>query len=286
LSGYGKEDDSGLVRLFTPGNESAVHDNGKLDVATEDRLTPTVTPNEIKKVGFIGLGAMGLGMATSLIKGGFQVSGYDLSPKPVLKFLSAGGKAEAANSPTEAASHADIVVLMVQAASQVEDVLFGSGNVAERLPIGAVVIISSTVAPSFARKIDTRLRDLGKDLCLVDAPVSGGVAKAAEGLLTVSLRPDSRITTHRVEQIICSATKTAMSKATPVLLAMSGKPENIYFVGGGVGAASSVKLINQLLAGVHIVAAAEAMAFGAKMGLETQKSIRDHQKCRWRKLDV
>ncbi|PMD38612.1 3-hydroxyisobutyrate dehydrogenase [Hyaloscypha variabilis F] len=255
LSGYGKEDDSGLVRLFTPGNESAVHDNGKLDVATEDRLTPTLTPNEIKKVGFIGLGAMGLGMATSLIKGGFQVSGYDLSPKPVLKFLSAGGKAEAANSPTEAASHADIVVLMVQAASQVEDVLFGSGNVAERLPIGAVVIISSTIAPSFARKIDTRLRDLGKDLCLVDAPVSGGVAKAAEGLLT----------------IICSATKTAMSKATPVLLAMSGKPENIYFVGGGVGAASSVKLINQLLAGVHIVAAAEAIAFGAKMGLETQK---------------
>jgi len=189
LSGYGKEDDSGLVRLFTPGVESAVHDKGKNDTTPDDRLTPTITTNEIKKIGFIGLGAMGLGMATSLIKGGFQVSGYDLAQKAVSKLLLGGRHAEAANSPAHAASGADVLILMVQTPSQVEDVLFGSGDVAETLPTGAVVVLSSTVAPSFARKMNTRLRDLGKGLHLVDAPVSGGVAKAAKGLLTVSIYP-------------------------------------------------------------------------------------------------
>jgi hypothetical protein len=79
----------------------------------------------------------------------------------------------------------------------------------------------------------------------------------------------SKTSAHH-EQIICSATSTAMSKANPLLVAMSGKSENIYYVEGDVGAASSIKLINQLLAGVHIVAAAEAVAFGAKLGLDTQ----------------
>ena len=185
LRGYGKEDDSGLVRLFTPGSGSAVHNQANKDMS-DNKLTPTVTPNEINKVGFIGLGAMGIGMATCLVKAGFHVSGYDISPGPISEFLSCGGKAVAAESPAEAALDANVLIVVVQNASQVEDVLFGSGNAAENLPIGAVVILNSTVPPSFTRKLNTRLQDLGKQLCLIDAPVSGGVAKAADGLLTVS----------------------------------------------------------------------------------------------------
>jgi NAD binding domain of 6-phosphogluconate dehydrogenase len=186
LHGYGKEDDSGLVRLFTPGSDCAVHEGAKTKEMTDDRLTPTITPNEIRKIGFIGLGAMGIGMATSLLKSGFNVSGYDIFPGRISEFLECGGKATAAESPAEAALDADILVLMVQTASQVDDVLFGSGNAAEKLPIGSVVILNSTVSPSFARELSSRLQDLGKELYLVDAPVSGGVTRAADGLLTVS----------------------------------------------------------------------------------------------------
>jgi 3-hydroxyisobutyrate dehydrogenase-like beta-hydroxyacid dehydrogenase len=185
LHGYSKEDDSGLVRLFTPQSASAVHDQARTEVS-ENSLTPTVTPNEINKVGFIGLGAMGLGMATCLVKAGFHVSAYDISPGPISEFLSCGGKATAADSPGTAALDANALIVMVQSASQVEDVLFGSGKAAEKLPIGAVVILNSTVPPSFTRKLNCRLQDLGRQLYLVDAPVSGGVTKATAGLLTVS----------------------------------------------------------------------------------------------------
>jgi 3-hydroxyisobutyrate dehydrogenase-like beta-hydroxyacid dehydrogenase len=185
LQGYGKEDDSGLVRLFTPQSGSGVHDQAKEEVS-DDRLTPTVTPNEINKVGFIGLGAMGIGMATCLVKAGFHVSGYDVSPRQISAFVSCGGEATGANSPAEAALDANVLVVVVQNALQVEDVLFGSGNAAEKLPIGAVVILNSTVPPSFVRKLNARLQDLGRQLHLVDAPVSGGVTKAADGHLTVS----------------------------------------------------------------------------------------------------
>jgi 3-hydroxyisobutyrate dehydrogenase-like beta-hydroxyacid dehydrogenase len=173
------------VRLFTPQCSSAVHDQANKETL-DHKLTPTVTPNEIDKVGFIGLGAMGLGMATSLVKAGFHVCGYDVSPHPITEFVAAGEKAEAASSPAEAALDAKVMILMVQNASQVEDVLFGSGKAAEKLPSGAVVILNSTVPPSFTRSLRSRLLDLGKELDLVDAPVSGGVTKAANGQLTVS----------------------------------------------------------------------------------------------------
>jgi 3-hydroxyisobutyrate dehydrogenase-like beta-hydroxyacid dehydrogenase len=183
--GYGKEDDSGLVRLFTQ-SASAVHDQAIKD-SPDHKLTPTVTPNEIDKIGFIGLGAMGLGMATSLVKAGFNVYGYDISPFPIAKFSRVGIKAAAANSPAEAALDAEVLILMVQNASQVEDVLFGSGKAVEKLPVGAIVILNSTVPPSFTHSLRRRLLDLGKELDLVDAPVSGGVTKAACGQLTVSV---------------------------------------------------------------------------------------------------
>ncbi|KAF6831396.1 ketose-bisphosphate aldolase class-ii family protein [Colletotrichum plurivorum] len=252
--GFGTDDDAGLVRVFLPGSPNAVKEQaGQLN--TQEKLTPSSTPLEISKIGMIGLGAMGQGMAGSLVRAGFAVQGYDVYGPAVDKFVSGGGKASKAGSPAEAAEGADILVLMVQNAAQADDVLFGAGKAAETLPDGAIVILSSTVPPSFVRELESKLTNLGKGISLIDAPVSGGVVRAANGTLT----------------IICSGDDAIISKANAPLMAMTGTVANLCHVQGGVGAASSVKLINQLLAGVHIAAAAEAMAFAARLGLDTRR---------------
>ncbi|TDZ67775.1 L-threonate dehydrogenase [Colletotrichum trifolii] len=252
--GYGTDDDSSLVRVFLPGSPNLVKEQaGQLN--TQEKLTPSSTPLEIAKIGMIGLGAMGQGMAGSLVRAGFAVQGYDVYGPAIDKFVAGGGNATKANSPAEAAKGADILVLMVQNAVQAEDALFGAGKAAESLPDGAIVILSSTVPPSFVRELESKLINLGKGVSLIDAPVSGGVVRAANGTLT----------------IICSGEDAVITKVSSPLLAMTGTSNNLCHVQGGVGAASSVKLINQLLAGVHIAAAAEAMAFAARLGLDTRR---------------
>lgn len=184
--GFGREDDAGLVRVFIPQSPSAVHDLSKNAVATQS-LSPSLTPVEINKVGFVGLGAMGIGMATSLAKAGFAVCGYDIYQPSVEKFLKLGEKTSGAQTPAEAAADAQVLVLMVQNAVQAEDVLFGSGKAAGSLPNDSMIILSSTVPPSFVRSLRSKLVALGRNIDLVDAPVSGGVVRAANGQLTVFL---------------------------------------------------------------------------------------------------
>ncbi|KAG9250325.1 3-hydroxyisobutyrate dehydrogenase [Emericellopsis atlantica] len=251
--GYGSEDDAALVKLFLQDG----HVTSKIEQTAHDgaQLTPVTTPVEIAKVGFIGLGAMGQGMAASLARGGFDVHGYDVWKPSIDKFVSTNAKATAAESPAMAAKDADILLLMVQNAAQAEDVLFGSGKAAAALPDGAVVILASTVPPSFARKLKGMLGDLGRNIGMLDCPVSGGVVRAANGTL----------------MIICSGDEPMVEKAHSAILSMTGTPTNLCRVKGGVGAASSVKMINQLLAGVHIAAAAEAMALAARLGLDTRE---------------
>ncbi|UNI16055.1 hypothetical protein JDV02_002530 [Purpureocillium takamizusanense] len=251
--GYGAEDDSGLVRLYLPTTRDLVRDCAK-SVKLKEALTPGGSPLDISKIGVIGLGAMGHGMAASLIRAGFPVHGYDVSPQAMERFATSNLNAKAAGSPCEAMRDADVVILMVQNASQVEQVLFGHDNNADALSDGAIVILSSTVPPSFTRELGAKLKALARGIWLVDAPVSGGVVRAANGTLT----------------IICSGEDLVLAKVNSVLLAMTGKASNLCHVEGGVGAASSVKLVNQLLAGVHIAAAAEAMAFAARLGLDTR----------------
>lgn len=183
--GLGREDDAGLIRVFLPQSPSAVNGLSKPGVVNQD-LSPNLTPVEINKVGFIGLGAMGIGMAKSLVKAGFPVCGYDIYPPSVENFLKCGGKASGAQTPADAAIDAQALILMVQNAAQAEDVLFGSGKAANSMPSGSVVILSSTVSPSFVRGLRARLVGLGRNIDLVDAPVSGGVVRAANGQLTVS----------------------------------------------------------------------------------------------------
>ncbi|XP_024530101.1 uncharacterized protein LOC9660286 [Selaginella moellendorffii] len=199
------------------------------------------------KVAFIGLGAMGFGMASTLVRSGFQVQGYDISEPAMQRFCEIGGSSS--SSPAHAAQDASILIVMVTNSDQADAVLFGSNGAAAVVPEGAVIVICSTVAPGYIRKLDKKLTE--RKLYLVDAPVSGGVARAANGTLT----------------IMAAGSKVAFDKAMPVLSAMS---EKLYIIDGGIGAGSSVKMVNQLLAGVHIAASAEAMAFAARVGLNTR----------------
>ncbi|KAG4291288.1 hypothetical protein FPRO06_03174 [Fusarium proliferatum] len=257
--GYGVEHVSSLVKLFKPQHQNAtpIDATGNYTSKPSADVTPPKTPPSVATIGMVGLGAMGQGMAQSLVRAGFSVQGYDVWAPSVEKFAASGpsGISIAASSPGDAAKGTAALILMVQNAVQAWDVLFGAGKAAEELSDGAAVILSSTVPPSEARRIGDKLESLGRGLSLVDAPVSGGVARAAKGDLTM----------------ICSGTDSALGSVRGIILAMAGKESNIYNVKGGVGAASSAKLINQLLAGVHIATAAEALALASRLGLDTQQ---------------
>ena len=260
-----------------------------------------MSQEETKKgrVGVVGLGAMGFGMATSLVRAGFDVAGFDLSAEAVEKFVAAGGRAAPGVGPKSAqriafhllsAETADVkrlvnalvavkervrfcsvcgnvaeedrcricrdprrddaVVCVVVNAAQTEDVLFGAGGVAAALPEGAVFISCATMAPEAACALAARLTATGRHY--LDAPISGGAKKAAEGALTV----------------LASGAPAAVDKARPVLAAMAA---TVHELGDEPGTAAAFKMVNQLLAGVHIAAACEAITFAAKLGLDIRK---------------
>ena len=200
---------------------------------------------EKPKVGVIGLGAMGMGVARSLLRAGFPVIACDVR-KEALDAIAAEGATVAA-TPAALGRQVSVVVVLVVNADQTEQVLFGQDGAATTLSPGALVIASSTVAPEFAERLGARLEAQG--LLLLDAPVSGGAAKAATGQMT----------------IMSSGTAAAYAKAEEVLAAIAAK---VYRLGDRPGMGSKVKTINQLLAGVHIAAAAEAMALGIRAGVD------------------
>ena len=199
------------------------------------------------KIGFVGLGAMGLPMAINLVKAGHDVSGFDFNSTALDKLAVAGG--QAAESAAAAASGADFLVLMVVNGGQAHDVLFGAGKAADALSPGACVIACCTQAPDQARSLGEALAE--RQLLLLDAPVSGGVAGAEGGTLS----------------IMASAPARVFNKARPLLDAMG---RNIFHVGEEHGAGSTAKLINQLLCGVHIAAAAEALQLAEAAGVDPQ----------------
>ena len=196
-------------------------------------------------VGLIGLGAMGHGMARSLRRAGFAPRVFDLRGEVAAAFARDGGTACA--SAAELAAACEVVVSVVVDAAQTEDLLFGSGGVAGAMRPGSVFVMCSTVDPNRSIALEARLAERG--LLYLDAPISGGAAKAASGQMTM-------MTSGRPE---------AYAKCEPVLDAMAAK---VYKLGDRAGAGSKVKIINQLLAGVHIAAAAEAMALGLREGVD------------------
>lgn len=201
-----------------------------------------------KRVGFIGLGAMGSGMSTSLLRAGIAVRGYDISPTAITRLVEAGG--EAATSPADAATNADALLLMVVNGEQAEKALFGEDGAADVLGPESVILLCSTVSPAFVRNLSQRLA--ARNLHLLDAPVSGGTARAAIGKLS----------------IMAAGSSVAFERAAPFLNALA---ENIYRMGDEPGQGATMKLVNQVLAGIHIAAAAEAVALGSKAGIDPNR---------------
>jgi putative dehydrogenase len=198
-----------------------------------------------RQVGVIGLGAMGGGMARSLRRAGFPVSVFDLRAEAAQAFAAEGGAA--CTSAAELASRSDVVVSVVINAAQTEDLLFGTGAVAGAMKPGSAFVMCSTVDPAWSAALEERLAERG--LLYLDAPISGGAAKAAAGQITM----------------MTSGRPLAYESCGDVLDAMAAK---VYRLGDRAGAGSKVKVINQLLAGVHIAAAAEAMALGLREGVD------------------
>lgn len=196
-------------------------------------------------VGVIGLGAMGGGMAASLRAAGHQVRVMDARPGVAAAFAATGGVACA--SPAELAGQCAVVISVVVNAAQTEAVLFGENGCASAMQPGSVFVMCSTVDPGWSAALEARLAEKG--ILYLDAPISGGAAKAAAGQITM----------------MTSGKPEAYEKCGPLLDAMAAK---VYRLGDRAGAGSKVKVINQLLAGVHIAAAAEAMALGLREGVD------------------
>ena len=195
-------------------------------------------------VGLIGLGAMGLGMAKSLRRRGFEVHVYDIRREAAEAFAAEGGVVCA--TPAAAGAACEVVFCVVVNAEQTESVLFGKDGAAAAMKPGSVFALCSTVLPAYAVGLGARLEAM--DLLFLDAPISGGPARAASGEMTM----------------MTSGKPAAYTKCDAMLSAMAAK---VYKLGDAPGNGSKVKIINQLLAGVHIAAAAEAMALGIREGV-------------------
>ena len=210
----------------------------------------STTPQR-QKVGLVGLGAMGRGMASSLRRAGFDLHVFDVRAEAAQAFAKEGGTACA--TLAELGARCDVVVSVVVNAAQTESVLFGEsggsgeGGCAAAMKPGSVFVMCSTVDPNWSIALEARLAALG--VLYLDAPISGGAARAASGEMTM----------------MTAGTPAAYAKCEPLLNAMAAK---VYKLGDRAGAGSKVKIINQLLAGVHIAAAAEAMALGLREGVD------------------
>jgi 3-hydroxyisobutyrate dehydrogenase len=191
------------------------------------------------QLGVIGLGSMGMGAACSALRAGVSTWGCDTRTSVREQFTAEGGKAVA--TPRELAAHCQVVLVLVLNAVQTEEVLV------EHLSAGSVVICSATVDPALPPQWEARLAERG--LWLIDGPVSGGARKAAEGQMTV----------------MASGKPEAFAAAGTLMQAFAGK---VYRLGDQAGIGSTVKMVNQHLAGVHIAIACEAMALGLRAGAD------------------
>ena len=196
-------------------------------------------------LGVIGLGTMGYGAAISAQRRGFSTVGLDISPANIKRFTDTGGKV--ASDIASLTVECDAFLILVVNAAQTEAVLFGDNGLAAHAKPGSVIIAAATVDPSLPPVWEKQLNDCG--LHFIDGPVSGGAVKAEAGEMTV----------------MASGKPEAFSVAHDVLEAYAGK---VYRLGDQAGPGSTVKMVNQHLAGVHIAAACEAMALGIKAGAD------------------
>lgn len=201
--------------------------------------------SHLTRVGWLGLGAMGAPMARRLAASGTEVVGYDVDSARLASLASDG--IGAADSPAGAADGADVLAVMVATPAQASDVLFGPDGAVAALPPSALILVMATIGPEAIGAIAARTKGLG--VGLVDAPVSGGVARADAGelLFMVSGEPGQ------------------VAAVRPLIDVMAAQ---VAIAGPNAGDGQRLKLVNQLLCGVHIAAAAEALAFAEAIGLD------------------
>ena len=195
------------------------------------------------KVGFIGLGGIGKPMAINVARAGFELTVCDLREGPVNELTTLG--ATAAASPREVAKNSNIILASLPSNEASIQVALGPKGVLDGTEPGDIYIELSTISPEVVQRIGSAARDVGVDV--IDAPVSGGIAQREAGTLSVMAGGES----------------APLERARPVLQAFG---ERIFHT-GGPGTGATVKLINNMLAGINMIATMEAMALGAKSGL-------------------
>lgn len=195
-------------------------------------------------VGIIGIGAMGMGIASNLHGRGFAVCANDVRAEPVAQAQALGIVTCA--SSADIGREADIALVVVVNAQQIEDVLFGAGGLVQPDTRTRTVLLCSTIAPEDSMRLAQRLA--GHGIATIDAPISGGPNRAEQGTMSMMIAGDPAVITS------CDA----------LLQAMAAKR---FFLGETIGDAAKAKLVNNLLAGINLVAGAEALALGMKMGL-------------------
>jgi len=204
------------------------------------------------QIGFCGLGAMGMGMATHLVKQGYPVTGFDVYPPSLEKFKAAGGTPS--TSLSDSAKDKPFYIVMVASAMQAQPALFDKDGIVNALPKGATLLLCSTVPSAYAKSVEKELVDIGRDdVLFIDAPVSGGAGRAADGTLS----------------IMAGASSAAFSKGQWLLEEMSA-PSKLFIVDGGIGAGSNMKMVHQVLAAIQILSLSEAYGFAARLGLNGQ----------------
>jgi 3-hydroxyisobutyrate dehydrogenase len=207
------------------------------------------------KIGVVGLGSMGYGIAASLMRAGHEVHGADVNPDAVRRLQAEGGQAQPVAA---AAPMLDAMVVVVLNAAQTEQVLFGEDGIVAILRPGAVVICCVTVPPAFARDMAARCSAQG--VHFLDAPISGGSVRAAQGKLS----------------IMASGSADAFAAARPMLDACA---ETVFNLGDSAGTGSAMKAVNQMLAGTHIAAMAEAITFAMTQGIAPETFLKVIPNC-------
>ena len=207
----------------------------------------------MENISVIGLGSMGFGIAQSLIRSGYNVYGQDKNTVQQKKLIEEGGLD--AEIPF---GDLDAVIIVVLNEAQTRDIIFGEEGIAGKLKKHSLVIVCTTVSPNFAKEMATACDN--KELLYLDAPISGGSIKSSQGKLSYMV----------------SGSKKALIAAKPILDSTS---ETVFEFGEVVGSGSAMKAVNQMLAGVHIAAMAEAITFGITQGIEPERFLEVISKC-------
>lgn len=206
----------------------------------------------MEKIGFIGLGKMGLPMALNLCRAGYEVLIHSRSSESARQVEELGGRS--VDSYQTLAREADVVITIVPADREIEELYLTEDGLLNNMRDGTVCIDMTSALGATMRRLEERVKILGKDISVIDAPVSGGVAGAVSGKLTIMVGCESRDLLDRV---------------MPILKAMG---EKIFFT-GGLGSGSDIKMINQMINAANVAIAAEAVTLADRLGVDLQKLV-------------